>query len=65
MSKGLIAAEALIDAAIEYDSSVLKNKEILVEKVLKAVNSVLSSSSKYVNEGAHLKFYVKKYLEDK
>ncbi|AIN94840.1 hypothetical protein [Treponema putidum] len=65
MSKGLIAAEALIDAAIEYDSSVLKNKEILVEKVLKAVNSVLSSSSKYVNEGAHLKCYVKQYLEDK
>lgn len=65
MSKGLVAAKALMDAAIEYDASVLQNKQDLIDKVLKALNSVLSSSSKYQNEGSHLRFYVESYLEDK
>ena len=65
MSKGLMAAKALIDAGIEYDESVLKEKEKLIENVLKALNSVLSSSTKYKNEGSHLRFYVEQYLEEK
>ncbi len=65
MSKGLMAAKALIDAAIEYDSSVLSDKEKLIENVLEALNSVLSSSTKYENEGSHLRFYVEQYLEEK
>ena len=65
MSKGLVAAKALVDAAIEYDSSVLNNTETFVENVLKALNSVLSSSTKYENEGSHLRFFVKEYVEEK
>lgn len=65
MSKGLVAAKALIDAAIGYDPTVLQNKKELIEKVLKALNSVLSSSSKYENECSHLRFYVETYLEEK
>ena len=64
-SKGLAAAKALVDAAVEYDPTVLNNKSALIEKVLKALNSVLSDSTKYQNEGNHLKSWVEKYVEEK
>ncbi|MBP3773064.1 MAG: hypothetical protein J6I53_10315 [Treponema sp.] len=64
-SKGLAAAKALVDAAVEYDPTVLNDKSALVEKVLKALNSVLSDSTKYQNEGSHLKSWVEEYVEKK
>lgn len=63
-SPGLNAAKALVDAAIEYDKSVLQDPN-LADTVVQAVNSVLSKATKYGNEGAHLKPHVEKYLEGK
>ena len=65
MSLGLRAAEALVDAAVGYDPSVLDDKDALTDKVLKAVNFVLSGTTKYENGGAHLKSWVKDYVEKK
>ena len=65
MSKGLAAAKALVDAAVEYDSAILNDKSALVEKVLKALNFVLSDSTKYQNEGSHLKTWVEEYINEK
>ena len=63
MSAGLEAAKKLVDAAIIYDSTVLKDKKSLVDKVINAVNSVLSNLSKYQNDGVHLRPYVEEYVE--
>ena len=65
MSLGLRAAEALVDAAVGYDPSVLDDKDALTDKVLKAVNFVLSGTTKYKNDGVHLKRWVKDYVEEK
>lgn len=62
MSPGLKAAKALVDAAVEYEHSVLNNKDEVIEKVVKAVNSVLTDSTKYQNEGIRLKSYVEVYV---
>ena len=63
-SPGLNAAKALVDAAIEYDKSVLQDSN-LADTVVHAVNSVLSKVTKYGNEGSRLKPHVEKYLEEK
>ena len=65
MSLGLRAAEALVDAAVGYDPSVLDDKDALPDKTVDAVNSVLSGTTKYKNGGAHLKSWVKDYVEEK
>lgn len=65
MSAGLNAAKALVDAAVEYDEATLNNRDELVEKVLKALNSVLSETTQYQNEGSHLRSWVKNYVEEK
>ena len=36
-----------------------------MERGLKALNSVLSDTTKYQNEGNHLKSWVEKYVEEK
>lgn len=64
MSPGLKAAEALIGAAVEYDRSVLNDKAALIDKVLKAVNSVLSESVQYQKDGIRLKHYLEQYVEE-
>lgn len=64
MSPGLKAAEALIDAAVEYDRSVLNDKAALIDKVLKAVNSGLSESVQYQKDGIRLKHYLEQYVEE-
>jgi len=65
MSLGLRAAEALVDAAVGYDPSVMDDKDALTDKTVDAVNSVLSDATKYENGGAHLKSWVKDYVEKK
>ncbi|EMB19659.1 hypothetical protein HMPREF9723_02356 [Treponema denticola OTK] len=65
MSAGLEAAKKLVDAAITYDPSVLDDRTDLVNKVVDAVNSVLSDLTKYQNDGSHLKPLVKDYVEGK
>ena len=63
-SAGLNAAKALVDAAIEYEKSVLQDPN-LADTVVHAVNSVLSKATKYGNENNRLKSHVEKYLEEK
>ena len=65
MSAGLEAAKKLVDAAIIYDSTVLNDRAILIDKVVNAVNSVLSDLSKYQNDGSHLRPWVEEYVEEK
>jgi|GEM_PF-1749268 len=62
-SSGLKAAQALIDAAVEYDKSVLNNENTLIDAVASAVNSVLSITTKYTEDDAKLKPYIKEYLK--
>lgn len=64
-SPGLKAAQALIDAAVEYDESVLNNEDMLINAVANAVNSVLSITTKYTEDGAKLKPYIKEYLKER
>ena len=65
MSLGLRAAEALVDAAVGYDPSVLDDKDALTDKTVDAVNSVLSDATKYENGGAHLRKLVRDYVDTK
>ena len=65
MGLGLAAAKALVGAAVGYDPNVLKDKAVLTDKTVKAVNSVLSGTTKYENEGAHLRSWVRDYLDTK
>lgn len=65
MSLGLRAAEALVDAAVGYDPSVLDDKDALTDKTVDAVNSVLSDATKYKNDGVHLRKLVRDYVDTK
>ena len=65
MRLGLRAAEALVDAAVGYDPSVMDDKDALTDKVLKAVNFVLSGTTKYKNDGVHLRKLVRDYVDTK
>ena len=65
MSLELRAAEALVDAAVGYDPSVLDDKDALTDKTVDAVNSVLSDATKYKNDGVHLRKLVRDYVDTK
>lgn len=59
MSAWLEGTKKLVDVAIIYDSSILKNKKELVYKIVNAVNSPLNDLAKYQNAGSHLRAWAK------